>query len=722
MNLKVAKTRPDIKTQIGATILDGNSSVEIATSNSYNIGDTILLASKNILALGLDYRLDENCYRIISIKKNSNNQIITVNRKITYLGLDENLVICKYLDAIDFIKKNKDSIKGEKNSDILKECSYMEIKFQGVCAIGTEVKSEDLRIGVVGSAQNGNEYQKVYFNHNTELFREGDRIQWGSNNTMTLNSEEDKKNFNEPSHCKSYEGNLLVDKIKNFIFTSDSDAIRNAVIHIKNFLKNIDSFANFLKSVGTLYIQPKSLVNTYHKGLYSVSDYQQTESQKDTIFIVKTKLNIPSIIREYPLDPIIYIVLKIKPYLAGRWDYIGVLGRNIKYFGYGIGRGLSGLGSMITWRSNDKNRKAQLRKYAKLSKQQENAFTKLGDKDLIVQQLMNYADCIISRDKRAHFIKNGSGKHPFYTTSMVKLDGGSGYVNPYRAADLNKFRLCLSNKTLADETGELPCGLGTDILLHYLSACQQLKGQLSNKDKITAIEKLYSSASEALNGEGKKTNINKIKKLKRMKDGVDSTGKFQKLYDKLYGELINEDTLEASNILSTSCGLSVNNDSFAKTDFMNEVYEKKNYITLIDVIRAMKKTDSNWQDRYSVRGGKTLKVNNEIGDWYPMMIPIYTPGLIKNSIQNSTTTVTNNSQTGNKDCLESDQLCSYDTLLILDPDSRYLSFDFDVGFFEQILDPNADDRVKNTSSENVVKILEKYKRGEKLTEKEKKLE
>ena len=277
----------------------------------------------------------------------------------------------------------------------------------------------------------------------------------------------------------------------------------------------------------------------------------------------------------------------------------------------------------------------------------------------------------------------------------------------------------------------MPCGLGTDILLHYLSACQQLKGQLSNKDKIIAIRKLYSSAKNALKARQKakkQTNQKtpdpigqKIGQLESMRDGVDSTGEFQKLYDELYKTLIEEGALEAEKILSTSCGLAVNNDSFTKTDFMNDVYEGQNYITLIDIIRAMKKTDSNWWDRYvDVARGKTLKVNNEIGDWYPMMIPIYTPGLIKNSSKNST--IINNSQTGNADCLQSDQLCSYDTLLKHDPDSRYLSFDFDVGFFEQILDPNADDRVKNTSSENVVKILEKYKRGEKLTEKEKKLE
>ena len=76
---------------------------------------------------------------------------------------------------------------------------------------------------------------------------------------------------------------------------------------------------------------------------------------------------------------------------------------------------------------------------------------------------------------------------------------------------------------------------------------------------------------------------------------------------------------------------------------------------------------------------------------------------------------------GSKTCVELAALCDPEELLKLDPDSRYITFSFNRGYFERAVNPKHDDAVKNTSSKKVVEICEKYKKGEELTEDEKKL-
>jgi SpoVK/Ycf46/Vps4 family AAA+-type ATPase len=200
---------------------------------------------------------------------------------------------------------------------------------------------------------------------------------------------------------------------------------------------------------------------------------------------------------------------------------------------------------------------------------------------------------------------------------------------------------------------------------------------------------------------------------------------------------ITANTFEPCNLYKST------NNNFKVHDYKNPIYEEpKNFWNLIDIIREdpsyAKGNSGNYvqinEDIASVEKGPgsityewdwdhnnpESKLDTDLS-WYPMMIPIYSPGFLKNISKDTVLKGGAAPDIITESCLKSNKLCNAEELLENDGDSRLITFAFNSGYFTRVINPKFDDSIKNTSSELVVKILEKYKRGETLTDDDKKL-
>ena len=675
------------------------------------------------------------------------------------------------------------------------------------------------KIGIITKIIGDGKY-KISYNTGSEFLESGDRL--------LLSNAVGKYLINIDTPCqpskqrKMYQWEKKL-RIKDKIF-NHSKAIAKRLEEAKNMLNNINSFSTYLDNVGVLYINPKTIIESF-----KIRTYLKKKIAKDTMnfddhnsiirMLIKTKMSYPNFpeINNLPLDPIIYLRLSVRPSLKnnGSWDLFAQIYDKGSFIFKSLGDFTSKVFDSIRGR-RDVN-------LSNLLKNEENedeiAYNKLKDKDLIVTQLIKYADKIMTRDQRGYLtlIDSNPNGTPFYALSNMDIETRytSLFKNDYSYSSkrsrnvalkkLDNLKECLSARVLADENSEnvKDCGLGFDIVSNILKMINEKdldsEMYLLNK-KFTKISELYNNRiqkdvlKEIFNGdtvnyiesEGVESkvatiininyldkqasiqidddsdpidvDISKIKKILEIKEtDKDKIDKLQAEYyateavqekNRIIEEIKTLSQIKDSDLVDENVDTltrdikkkyyndDLNSDSFSNIDYLNEIYDTAEHISLIDTIKIL--------DEWSFKKGNYSKaIINEENDcknlkqhfenidsntktyieansyWNPLMIPIYAPNVLEKEPDIIEEKQKNISKVN---CLENNILCSFEELNNNDPDSRYITFDFKKSYFVDVVNPDNDDAVKNTSSKKVVQILEKYKRGEMLSKEEKKLE